>query len=494
MTTKRCIGIDIGPSHLRAVQICETDGQVDIEKVFTAHLRRRLDEPTEMLKKLFREHGFDRRADIALSMPCENVFFRNIDDQPATATEQDRKQQKAAMGNGFPIPQDELITQACSRHHVSDDKYSVLVAATTKSALHERLELFKGTRLRPKLVDAAILAVYPTIAFNHPQIGAAAETIAYIGETHLSLAIVQANNILTARNIPIPSADSDDPEEQKALCADLLCREASITWNKVFGDQAQPAQRIYLAATAEIPDDFATLIQEKLNCQLIAVDPYATFKSASSQSHDVAIHVAEGLALRLLAPDKAASAGFHQPHNDTPIDKLDKKKDFTTCGILAAMIVIVFVGGFFLRLARLEAKHTGLKNEIKNVFQRTLPDEKNIVDPLAQIRQELQSLQNSYATFSSVALGKLDPFEALYSITTSVPTDADISIHSVLITTESARLTGFGKSFQSVYDWQELLDRTPGFSNIDMQNIEREAASQQVRFTMLMSLTMVEDK
>ncbi|GAH96597.1 unnamed protein product, partial [marine sediment metagenome] len=70
---KRCIGIDIGSSYLRAVQIVRTGDELCIEKVFSAQTRRSKDSPPEILKRLSSKYGFDLRADIAISMPHDAV-------------------------------------------------------------------------------------------------------------------------------------------------------------------------------------------------------------------------------------------------------------------------------------------------------------------------------------------------------------------------------------------------------------------------------------
>ena len=75
---KRCIGIEIGHSYLRAVQISRTGESFHIEKVFNTKTRRSKDSPPEILRQLTKEHGLDRRANIAVSMPDDAVFFKTI--------------------------------------------------------------------------------------------------------------------------------------------------------------------------------------------------------------------------------------------------------------------------------------------------------------------------------------------------------------------------------------------------------------------------------
>ena len=65
---KRCIGIDIGPSHLHAVQIYRRDEQFHIEKVHSIQIRRSTDSLQDIIRTLISRHGFDRRFGIVQSV------------------------------------------------------------------------------------------------------------------------------------------------------------------------------------------------------------------------------------------------------------------------------------------------------------------------------------------------------------------------------------------------------------------------------------------
>ncbi|MHC4543166.1 MAG: pilus assembly protein PilM [Planctomycetota bacterium] len=201
---KRCIGIDIGFSYLRAVQIMRTEDELCIEKIFSTQTRRSKDSPLEILRRLSSKHGFDRRSDVAISMPHDAVFFRNLETD-FTGLEHIRQAPKSALAHNIPIEQDEIIAQACSHRQLPDDKYSVLTAAVSKTSLRERLNILAGAKIHPNLVETAIFAIHSTIATNHPEIATGQAIIAYIDESYLTLAVTENNNILIVRNIPIVS-------------------------------------------------------------------------------------------------------------------------------------------------------------------------------------------------------------------------------------------------------------------------------------------------
>jgi len=146
MMDKRCIGIDIGPARLRAAQILGTPGGFRVEKVFGTATRRASDSLAEIMRSLFETHGFDRRAEVAVSMPHDAVFFRNIQTD-AEGLEQLRKGDAAALENSFPIAPDNVVAQVCSSNRCGDDKYSVLTAAVSKTSLDEKQEILGSAHI-----------------------------------------------------------------------------------------------------------------------------------------------------------------------------------------------------------------------------------------------------------------------------------------------------------------------------------------------------------
>jgi len=484
---KRCIGIDIGFSYLCAVQIMRTEDQLCIEKVFSAQTRRSKDSPQEILGQLSGKYGFDRRSDVAISMPHDAVFFRNLETD-FSGLEKIHRLPKSALEHNIPIEPDEIAAKACSQRRLPDDKYSVLTAAVSKKSLRDRLNIFAPAKLRPNLVEAAIFAIHSTIATNHPEIATGQAIIAYMDESYLTMAITENNNILIVRNIPIVSCSDNNTDSTQEHIAELLACEVEITWQKAFGTDIEQETKMYLTTGGDVTGDLEAAVIESMRCQIVKVDPYAMVKCSFEKNGDTAICVAEGLALRAMAPDKTVGVNFLEADNDDTKLTLDLKKELIIFTTLAAAIVIVSIVGLFVRLFHLESKYTNIKNEIRTVFQNTLPEEKNVVNPLVQLEQQLMSFQKDNRLLASFYPNNLTPLKVLHNITTNTPSESNIKINDLLITAESVRLQGTCDSFDSVYQWQRLLQEIDGFSLVDVQNPQRNPKGGAIHFTILISL------
>lgn len=490
---KRCIGIDVDHSCLRAVQVLRTGDEFRIEKVFNAQTRRSTDSLSDILRALTGQYGFDRRADVAISMPDDAVFFRNLETDFAGA-EQIRKGSRPALEHNFPVQPDEIVAQVCSCHRLPDEKYSVLIAAVTRTALRERLNAASAAMMHPELVEAPIFAVHSAVTVNHPEITTGAAIIAFIDESYLVLAVTRNNDILIVRNIPIACCPEKDIESVRQRTAEVLSCEAEITWRKVFGTGIGEDTKMYLVTKDGVSGDLESIVEENLCCQITIVDPCAKVKSPPEYNGDTAMCIAEGLALGVLAPEKTVGINFLDADNADITPALNVKRELMVYAILVAAIGIILLVGLFIQSSHLETKYARIKNEIIKVFRDTLPEEKNIVSPLPQLEQKLQTLRTDYALFGLVSGTGGEPLDVLHAITKSIPLEANIAIDDMLITAESCRLTGISQSFESVYNWQRLLQKVPQFPTTDIKDIRRDPRSELVRFTVLVSLATPEKK
>ncbi len=208
------------------MQISRTGEQFHIEKVFSSQTRRSTDSPPDILRSLTGRFGFDRRADVAISMPNDAVFFKNLETDFATL-EQIRAGNFSALEHDFPIQPDEIVAQVCSyRRLPAGEKWSVLAAATARASLHERLKILAEAKMHPRLVDAPIFAIHAAVVVNHPEIMTGQAVIAYIDECHLVLAVTQDDNILIVRNIPIVASADSSSFASGADCRASVTRSA----------------------------------------------------------------------------------------------------------------------------------------------------------------------------------------------------------------------------------------------------------------------------
>jgi Tfp pilus assembly PilM family ATPase/Tfp pilus assembly protein PilN len=486
---KRCIGIDIGRSYLCAVQMARTPDGVIIEKSLGIQTRRSTDSLPRILQSLATEHGFDRRADVAVSMPAHAVSFAEIQTD-AAGLQALRTGEALGLRDDLPIPIEDAIIQVCSARALPKGQYGVLVAATPGALIQERLQLLDEARVRPVAMDAPIVAIHAAVAKNHPDLTKGMVLIVCIDESNLTLAVSQDGNILIVRNIPVLCDQGAELSVEQTT--EIVEREVEITWRKLFGANPDKDLCILLISAPRTAESLAAAIQERIECRIVIADPYANVKRVNDDvDAGFPVYTAEGLALRVLY-DQTDRSDFLAAYNARMRPDWSIKRELLACAALLVVTAAVWFAGLFIRLSALESQYAQLKEQMNSVFHQALPEERNIVNPMAQIQQRIDAFRKECELFSSFRPGRFSPLEIMYMLTAHAPKEGSLKLHDVLITGDSVQAIGSCDSFAVVSDWQRLLRRIPGFDAVSIQDQKKDAQTGRVRFTLAMSSTRME--
>jgi len=482
---KRYIGLDIGRSHVSAAQVVRTANGFQIEKAFATQTRRSTDSLPEILHSLADEHGFDRRADVAVSLPLHAFFFADVETD-AKELERLRAADIAGLKDCFPIPADDIIAQVCSVRSAEGGKSSVLVAATSREQLRQGLHFLHEGRIKPACVDTPITAAQATVVVNHADAASGPALILYVDPSTLSLAVTHDGSILLVRNIPMLSSDEENEEAFARQTADIVSQEIEITWKRLFDGVPDPGLRIFLIAPPQRAAALTACLQEKTNGPVVPVNPYARVARSEEVEEQLPLSVAEGLALRALQPQGSDRLDFLAAYRARTRPRFRMKKELTVCAALAAAAAVVWVAGLFLQLSSLETTYGQLKQQMEQVFRQTVPEEQNIVDPAAQLQQRLDAFRKE-SEFLTCLSGRPAPLEILYTLSRNTPATAALQLQDVLIAADSVRLTGSCDSFATLSEWQRVLETIPGVRVVDVPRPIKDSRSGKVRFTISLS-------
>jgi hypothetical protein len=475
--TKRAIGIDIGSNYTRAVQITRVNDAFHIEKIVSEPTRRSTDSPLTILKSLFGHHGFDERARVALALSHLSVFYREI----KTGQEPD---QANWWTYGLPIEPDQTLLQACIDPSSSADEPHVLVAATSKDHLKDQLVLLKQAGLRPVLVDAEIFAVKAVQEVNYPGTTTGAYVLIYIDEQHLSLAIIRDGRPLAIRNTPLPMPQGVDTATLDDTYVPSLCNEINITWQKVCVSQIDEQVCLYIATGDPMPERLCPAIERTLGCSTVLLDPRKTISCDQALSPSPHMAVAAGLALRLLSPTQTHGLNFLVADKASRRGIKDIKNEMAFYGLLVGAIMALWIIGCFIQLFLLESRYNKIKDQIRDVFVQTLPQEKNIVYPLAQAQQKLEQLQQNVNTWDTMGAGQSSALHILERISVSKAEQGNINVEDLLIAGNRIRIRGTCPSFEQVYRWQERFTNSNHFMDVQVRDPRKEPDTGLIHFTL----------
>ena len=357
--------------------------------------------------------------------------------------------------------------------------------------MREQLQSLSEAHIRPATVDTFIMAMHAALAMNHPEVMIGTALILCVDESTLTLTVTQDGNILIVRNIPIFCDEGVQLSAEQT--AEIVEREVEITWRKLFGANPDASLYLVLVASPKTAEPLVVAIREHIECRIAVADPYAKVKRSSDIGDaESPMCAAEGLALRALSPDPGDRRDFLAAYNTRMRPGCSVKKELITCAALVVVAAAVWFTGLFIRLSVLESQYARLKNQIQTAFRQALPQEKNVVDPLAQLQQKIDAFRKDYEVFSAFRPGRLSPLDIWYTLTTHTPKEGNLRFQDLLITTDSVQAVGTCDSFAVISEWQRLLKQVPGFGVVDIRDQKKDARTGQVQFTLSMASAPVE--
>ena len=482
--TRRCIGIEIDSTHISAVQIAQTHNRFLIERSFSTQTRRASDSPHAILKSLVGQHGFHRRAAVAATLPQKAVFFRNVTTDSKDIESLERGD-NPKLKNSFPIDPDDIVPRVCAHTPSTDGKYSVLMTAAAKTDLQRTLKLLDSASMHPCLIEPAIIATCSTIAVNHPESRSGKAVVVYVDASHVTLAIAQDGNLLIIRRIP-KTVTSEEDEVTAEQIAEQVLRELQVTWQRVLGAPIEPHTRLYLLADDRVGAYLTMLANPSLECDIVPVDPYARVHVTAKCRAAAPQYTAEGLALAVLAPKAAKRVNFLKASADA-VAGFSAKREILKCAAIFVTIIGFLLIGIFARVSGLENTYATTKQQIAGLFRKTLPEEKNLVNPVAQMEQKLDTLRKDHQALASFVPGSFSPLQILSMISANAASEGGLEVDDLLIVDDTVRMNGTCDSFDAVYAWQRRLQEVPNFALVEVQDVQKEPSNGRVSFTMVLA-------
>jgi Tfp pilus assembly protein PilN len=225
-----------------------------------------------------------------------------------------------------------------------------------------------------------------------------------------------------------------------------------------------------------------------MNCEVVELNLFAKIDCPDQQPNpDIAI--ATGLAMigTNEIPDVLNFIAIDEFRSDQTVEI---KRGLYIAGALLLAIGILLVAMLFHELNNLENRHERLKKQIREVFVQTLPQEKKIVNELAQLNEHLETSQAQYNALAAGLSDRVLPLRILQIISEKIPMDQNVRINDISMAPESIRLSGIAPSFESVDKLISLLRQVSGFDTVEVPSIDVDPQGRGVRFTLSIRTVM----
>lgn len=272
LTPKRqLVGLDIGSSGIKLVQLKENRGRYVLQKFGFKPLEPEvivdgtvMDEGrvVSAIKELFDDLHVKVRQ-VAVSISGHAVIIKKISLPPMPDDELEG-QVKLAAEQYIPFDINEVNIDfhvlPPAEGEASEGEMSVILVAAKKDKINELTELVKGAGLMPMVMDVDAFAIENMHAINYPMSQDETTALVNVGASVMNINIISKGTSLFTRDIPI-GGNRYTESIQRELGLSYEDAEAVKKGGKASGsNQAAAAQGVIESVNAEVASEIARTI------------------------------------------------------------------------------------------------------------------------------------------------------------------------------------------------------------------------------------------
>jgi len=484
---KRSIGIDISKNKIMVVQLYHGRGKLSLERIHVQQIpngtlakESSAVELQTAIKAAISKGEFDTRVPVAVAMPYGRVFFHNF----RTGLSSNKDVQRLLnfeLEDDFPIHFDDLVADICNYRESKEKIREFLVGAVSRSELQGWAKTLREAGVECSIVSADVCALHTVAALNHEMINNALSLIIYVDDCRTILAVSKKNGLICVRYFNYVGGTEN--------IVPLLRREIELTLRAISSSHIPVPSRILLSGANELVQALSKELPKEFDSEVVILNPFNQIKCSPQQQMDGEPVIALGLAL--IGANKNREVLDFLAADTVKANQTQKtKRSVLVSGFLILAIGLLSVVHLFIQLNALENEHQRIKQEIREVFVQTLPEEKKIVNEFAQMTEKLEALKAEYNTLANEIRDRAPSLRVLQHISEKITHDQNVSISSISITAESVRMSGTAPSFESVDKVVRILSQISEFGTVELRTIDKDPTSDKVRFSLLITMKL----
>lgn len=489
----KILGLDITEDSVTAVQV--TSGLKGYQITACARVpiegEQGLD---EALKGLFQK--MDLKSDTYLvPIPGENVSYRNLN-MPFKEPKKIRQTLPFEIETTVPFPIEDLMVD----FNIIDqsDQNEVLAVSVRKAYIAEYLAQLQSNGIDPHVLD---IRCVPTVSWLLKQEGTPDNGLFLeIGAKKNTMVLYLKRRIVLIRTFSFdggaigriisnaPDNDISEPSTAEHIESSFnsFCTAVQNTIHS-FGWQSKRAIRLekvfYTGFGALYPETetllnrFLDIPVEQMNLRgdkRVRVD-----KNIARIWNPVLMDNALALALR----DEKKGQGFNFRKDEFEIKKhyYGLKKEIRKVLIFSVLILSFLVANLGVDYYSLKKRYDTVDQKITEVFRKTLPDVKRIVNPVQQMKVKLNEVKSSAISFPGIKANQM-VVDLLGDISQRVPKSMDVRVTRMVIDPETVRISGETDTFNTVDNIKTGLEPSDYFSTVTITSASLDRSGKRIQF------------
>jgi type II secretory pathway component PulL len=447
----------------------------------------------EALKGLLEQ--MDLKSDTYLtSIPAEHASYRNLQ-MPFKEPRKIRQTLPFEIETVVPFPSEDLVVDFTIIERA--DESEVLGVSVRKAYIAEYLAQLQANGIDPDVLD---IRCVPTVSWilrqeETPDDGLLLEIG---GKTNLMILYLKRHIALirtfAAEGVAPESTDSDginigvDPlaheeieSRLKTFCTNVQNTMHAFAWQ--IKKEIRP-EKVFFTGSGVLYPETGDLLERFLDIPVEQVDLRGNRKIQLESS--VAKVWNPGLmdnALALALRDDRQGQGFNfrkdafEVKRHYPALKAWIRKAALFLIIILSLLAIDLGTDYYL----LRKRYTALDQNIKQIFRKTFPETRRIVDPVQQMRVKINKMKNSAHPGVKANQGVL---QILKDISQRVPKSTDMHVTRLVIDPETVRMSGDTDTFNAVDTIKNRLEPSAYFSAVTITSANLDRTGKRVQFEM----------
>lgn len=476
------LGLDIRQDTLAAVVVKSTikGGIVD------AHLHMQLKQPAEdedhplagALEQISEIVNFKEVISI-VALPSGSVSYRNL-----RVPFKDHKKISQILPFELepllPRPADEL---AVDYYVVQEDEASDLLAATLeKETLDTYLEILARFHLDPVLVT---VGAFP-----------AAVTLSNLTNASQNMVVVDSDNrnhtlyVVVNGRIALVRGFARSKTAQSDLMALSLNIHRTLTGIEDLLKLEFKPEMVLLSGYGIDAPAAEQKLAAMLKINVVRFDPGSDPNTIrpeypSAEWNPFVMQNACALVAVELAGNECLN--FYRSHYGFKRHLHEHRRNITITGVLAASVLILWMGGVLFESHDMKSKLDGYHQKIESTFKETFPKITRIVDPVQQMRTQIGELkkQISGSDNDEVIPNAID---ILHAVSDTLPKEIDVKIERFIINSDGMQLAGNTSGFDAVDAMKGRLEKKKEFKTVTISSANMEKSGKRVRFKIRIEL------
>lgn len=368
---------------------------------------------------------------------------------------------------------------------VRKSDYTDIIAAAVKTeTVNDIVDVLKSVDINPRYISVSPVAEAICLAkAGTPR----AEDFIYasIDDNSATACIVCSGKLHLARTFKLPGT----PSEHRAARLKKELSRITSAFETIYDFDFHPEQIMISFAGAHITDaDMAGIVSALKNAfevNIRAIDMFtdANLKMIPGPMDDAFEHRLYNGALGLAGIEIARFEVFNFGQGHFLFQKywLENKTELITAGVFFALIFILIMANAIVQVRSLEARVQKLDAEIAGIFRTTLPGETRIIDPLHQMRVEIEEIKQKNAISANAGINVAN-IEILNEISRRIPGEIDLLITNLVRSDDNVTISGTISTFQAVDEVKGQLENSALFERITISSANMDNTINRVRF------------